>query len=184
MVAAVVGQLAGPSAVKMNYFCGTVLIQLTMLQESYSLHAAHEELVVAKRVLCITLTFCHGLFFLVFDVYGGIAKEDITGSIKSEVSGDLEDALLAVGECSAFKPCLQSNEMMRGAVSSLDWLLHNFRHGLSLVMGTKPGWVGPGAPWCRGRCPWRLQGGWNKMILGVPSNPNHSMILCFTDPIG
>jgi len=49
MVAAVVGQLAGPSAVKMNYFCGTVLIQLTMLQESYSLHAAHEELVVAKR---------------------------------------------------------------------------------------------------------------------------------------
>ncbi|XP_046793423.1 uncharacterized protein LOC121112552 [Gallus gallus] len=33
----------------------------------------------------------------VFDVYGGIAKEDITDSIKSEVSGDLEDALLAVG---------------------------------------------------------------------------------------
>ena len=49
MVMAVVGQLAGPSAVTMNYFCGTVLIQLTMLQESYSLHAAHEELVVAKR---------------------------------------------------------------------------------------------------------------------------------------
>jgi len=54
-----------------------------------------------------------------------------------------------------------SNEMMRGAVSSLGWLLGSFRgrHGLSLIMGTKPGWVGRGAPWCRGRCPCLLQGG-------------------------
>lgn len=94
-------------------------------------------------------------------MYGGIANKDITDSIKSEMSGDLEDALLAVGECSAFKPCLQSNEMMRGAVSSLGWLLGSFRgrHGLSLIMGTKPGWVGRGASWCRGRCPCLLQGG-------------------------
>jgi len=33
MVTAVVGQLAGLLATKMNYFCGMVLIQLTMLQE-------------------------------------------------------------------------------------------------------------------------------------------------------
>ncbi|XP_040537871.1 uncharacterized protein LOC107049643 isoform X2 [Gallus gallus] len=39
------------------------------------------------------------LLAALFDVYGGIAKEDITDSIKSEVSGDLEDALLAVVKC-------------------------------------------------------------------------------------
>lgn len=41
------------------------------------------------------------LFLLVFEVYRGIANKDITDSIKSEMSGDLEDALLAVGECPA-----------------------------------------------------------------------------------
>ncbi|NXF84907.1 ANXA4 protein, partial [Eubucco bourcierii] len=35
---------------------------------------------------------------MVFDVYRSIANKDITDSIKSEMSGDLEDALLAVGE--------------------------------------------------------------------------------------
>lgn len=88
-------------------------------------------------MLCITLTFCHGLFFLVFDVYGGIAKEDITGSIKSEVSGDLEDALPAAGERSAFAWCLRSNEIIRGAASFLDWLCTYFLeedHGLSSFM--------------------------------------------------
>ncbi len=34
MVTAVVGQLAGPSAVKMNYFCGTVLIHTKHLSET------------------------------------------------------------------------------------------------------------------------------------------------------
>lgn len=49
------------------------------------------------------------LFLLVFDVYRGIANKDITESIKSEMSGDLEDALLAVGKFPAFKLCLQTN---------------------------------------------------------------------------
>lgn len=41
------------------------------------------------------------LFFLppVFDEYKRISNKDITESIKSEMSGDFEDALLAVGEC-------------------------------------------------------------------------------------
>ena len=33
-----------------------------------------------------------------FDEYTRIAGKDITESIKSEMSGDLEDALLAIGE--------------------------------------------------------------------------------------
>ncbi|NXT38713.1 ANXA4 protein, partial [Pelecanoides urinatrix] len=39
-----------------------------------------------------------------FDVYRGIANKDITDSIKSEMSGDLEDALLAVVKCMRNKP--------------------------------------------------------------------------------
>ncbi|KFR03202.1 Annexin A4, partial [Nipponia nippon] len=40
----------------------------------------------------------------VFDLYRGIADKDITDSIKSEMSGDLEDALLAVVKCMRNKP--------------------------------------------------------------------------------
>ncbi|XP_054252568.1 annexin A4 [Indicator indicator] len=41
---------------------------------------------------------------MVFDVYRSIANKDITDSIKSEMSGDLEDALLAVVKCLRNKP--------------------------------------------------------------------------------
>lgn len=68
----------------------------------------------------ISLTFYHGFFLLVFDVYRGIANKDITDSIQSEMSGDLEDALLAVGECPAFKLCLQSNYIIRDVASCFD----------------------------------------------------------------
>uniref|UniRef100_U3FDF2 Annexin n=1 Tax=Micrurus fulvius TaxID=8637 RepID=U3FDF2_MICFL len=40
----------------------------------------------------------------VFDEYKKIAKKDITESIKSEMSGDLEDALLAIVKCMRNKP--------------------------------------------------------------------------------
>ena len=33
--------------------------------------------------------------------------------------------------------------------------------------------------WSSGRCPCSLQAGWTRWPLKVPSNPNHSMILCF-----
>ncbi|XP_054031257.1 annexin A4 [Dryobates pubescens] len=41
---------------------------------------------------------------MVFDVYRSIANKDITDSIKSEMSGHLEDALLAVVKCVRNKP--------------------------------------------------------------------------------
>lgn len=63
------------------------------------------------------------LFLLVFEVYRGIANKDITDSIKSEMSGDLEDALLAVGECPAFTLALQSNEIISDAVPCPGWLV-------------------------------------------------------------
>lgn len=78
----------------------------------------YEELDLAKWSLVVytlyalkhlTGSFYHWLFLLVFDAYSGIANKDITDSIKSEMSGDLEDALLAVGEFPALKLCLQSN---------------------------------------------------------------------------
>jgi len=46
---------------------------------------------------------------------------------------------------------------------------------------SRAGWMGPLAAWssikCGGWQPWLQQGGWNLVILGVPSNPSHSMIL-------
>jgi len=44
---------------------------------------------------------------------------------------------------------------------------------------SRPGWMGLWATWSSGRCPCLKQGGWNQMILNVPSNPNHSMIPWF-----
>jgi len=43
--------------------------------------------------------------------------------------------------------------------------------------GSRPDWMGLGAPWAGGRgpCPW--QGGWNKMVCKVPSSPNRTMVL-------
>ena len=43
------------------------------------------------------------------------------------MSGELEGALLAVDKRSAFKRCLQSDEMIGGAVSSLERLLRGSR---------------------------------------------------------
>ena len=46
---------------------------------------------------------------------------------------------------------------------------------------SRPGWMGPWATWSSTKsgawwpCLW--QGGWNLMILGVPSNSSHSMML-------
>ena len=45
---------------------------------------------------------------------------------------------------------------------------------------SRPGWMGPWAAWSSirygGWWPSLQQGGWSFMILGVPSNPSHSMI--------
>ena len=41
---------------------------------------------------------------------------------------------------------------------------------------SRPGWMRLWATWYRGRCSLPIVGGW-KMILKVPSNPSHSMIL-------
>ena len=52
---------------------------------------------------------------------------------------------------------------------------------------SRPHWMGPWATWSSARSggwwPCLCQGGWNLMILRVPSNPNHSMILWFYDPV-
>jgi len=46
---------------------------------------------------------------------------------------------------------------------------------------SRPGWMGPWAAWsgikCEGWRPCLGWGGWNFMILGIPSNPSHSMIM-------
>jgi len=58
------------------------------------------------------------------------------------------------------------------------WMLHSWRCSM-------PGWMGPWAAWSsiRFRCWWpcMLQGVWSVMILKVPSNRSHSMILWFID---
>lgn len=48
MLAAVVGQLARQLIIKMNYFCGTALIQLTMSLEWSNVHTGYEELDLTK----------------------------------------------------------------------------------------------------------------------------------------
>ena len=54
------------------------------------------------------------------------------------------------------------------------WMLHPWRC-------SRPGWMGPWAAWssikCGGWWPCLWQRGWSFMILEVPSNPSHSMIL-------
>ena len=54
------------------------------------------------------------------------------------------------------------------------WMLHPWRC-------SRPGWMGPWAAWSSIKCgdwwPCLWQGDWNFMILGIPSNPSHSMIL-------
>lgn len=67
-----------------------------------------------------------------------------------------------------------------------DWsaLHHLLKHKFLVCVCTAPvscmkfwqGWVGLWATWPRERCPCLLQGGWNWMILNIPSSPTHSMI--------
>ena len=56
------------------------------------------------------------------------------------------------------------------------WMPHPWRC-------SRPGWMGPWAAWSsiryEGWWPCLWQGGWSLMILQVPSNPSHSMILRF-----
>uniref|UniRef100_A0A8D0GUY6 Annexin n=1 Tax=Sphenodon punctatus TaxID=8508 RepID=A0A8D0GUY6_SPHPU len=62
----------------------------------------------------------------VFDLYRGIANKDITESIKSEMSGDLEDALLALVKCARNKPAYFAERLyksMKGLVTDDDTLI-------------------------------------------------------------
>ncbi|XP_058050279.1 annexin A4 isoform X1 [Ahaetulla prasina] len=49
----------------------------------------------------------------VFDEYKNIANKDITESIKSEMSGDLEDALLAIVKCMRNKPAYFAEQLYK-----------------------------------------------------------------------
>ncbi|KAG8141165.1 hypothetical protein E2320_006823 [Naja naja] len=62
----------------------------------------------------------------VFDEYKNIAKKDITESIKSEMSGDLEDALLAIVKCMRNKPAYFAERLyksMKGLGTDDDTLI-------------------------------------------------------------
>ncbi|XP_027766445.1 annexin A4-like, partial [Empidonax traillii] len=85
---------------------GTFVDETLAQQDAQCLYEAGEKKwgtdeVQFMSILC-TRNRCHLL--RVFDVYRGIANKDITESIKSEMSGDLEDALLAVVKCMRNKP--------------------------------------------------------------------------------
>uniref|UniRef100_A0A8U7NUZ5 Annexin n=1 Tax=Corvus moneduloides TaxID=1196302 RepID=A0A8U7NUZ5_CORMO len=85
---------------------GTFVDEALAQQDAQCLYEAGEKKwgtdeVQFMSILC-TRNRCHLL--RVFDVYRGIANKDITESIKSEMSGDLEDALLAVVKCLRNKP--------------------------------------------------------------------------------
>ncbi|KAI1230144.1 hypothetical protein IHE44_0010536 [Lamprotornis superbus] len=85
---------------------GTFVDEALAQQDAQCLYEAGEKKwgtdeVQFMSILC-TRNRCHLL--RVFDVYRVIANKDITDSIKSEMSGDLEDALLAVVKCLRNKP--------------------------------------------------------------------------------
>ncbi|CAN8205678.1 unnamed protein product [Coccothraustes coccothraustes] len=85
---------------------GTFVDEALAQQDAQALYEAGEKKwgtdeVQFMSILC-TRNRCHLL--RVFDVYRVIANKDITDSIKSEMSGDLEDALLAVVKCMRNKP--------------------------------------------------------------------------------
>ncbi|KAJ7418990.1 Annexin A4 [Pitangus sulphuratus] len=93
-------------ALKGNRDEGTFVDETLAQQDAQCLYEAGEKKwgtdeVQFMSILC-TRNRCHLL--RVFDVYRGIANKDITESIKSEMSGDLEDALLAVVKCMRNKP--------------------------------------------------------------------------------
>jgi len=74
---------------------------------------------------------------------------------------------------------------------SNSWYLHYYearRFAIKIWRCSSPGWMGPWATWSSTRsggwwpCLW--QGGWNLVILGVPSNPSHSVIQWFLKMFG
>ncbi|NWH41078.1 ANXA4 protein, partial [Chloropsis hardwickii] len=87
---------------------GTFVDEALAQQDAQALYEAGEKRWGTDEVqfMSILCTRNRSHLLRVFDVYRGIANKDITDSIKSEMSGDLEDALLAVGEFPAFKLCV------------------------------------------------------------------------------
>ncbi|NXU56646.1 ANXA4 protein, partial [Turnix velox] len=75
-------------------------------QDAQCLYEAGEKKWGTDEVKFLNILCTRNRFHLlrVFEVYRGIANKDITDSIKSEMSGDLEDALLAVVKCVRNKP--------------------------------------------------------------------------------
>ncbi|NWZ69367.1 ANXA4 protein, partial [Acrocephalus arundinaceus] len=94
---------------------GTFVDEALAQQDAQCLYEAGEKKwgtdeVQFMSILC-TRNRCHLL--RVFDVYRVIANKDITESIKSEMSGDLEDALVAVVKCLRNKPAYFAERLYR-----------------------------------------------------------------------
>ncbi|NXS98853.1 ANXA4 protein, partial [Jacana jacana] len=85
---------------------GTYVDEALAQQDAQCLYEAGEKKWGTDEVTFLTILCARNRYHLlrVFDVYRGIAGKDITDSIKSEMSGDLEDALLAVVKCVRNKP--------------------------------------------------------------------------------
>lgn len=85
---------------------GTYVDDALAQQDAQCLYEAGEKKWGTDEVQFMSILCTRNRYHLlrVFDVYGGIANKDITDSIKSEMSGDLEDALLAVVKCMRNKP--------------------------------------------------------------------------------
>ncbi|NWQ82632.1 ANXA4 protein, partial [Columbina picui] len=85
---------------------GTYVDGALAQQDAQCLYEAGEKKWGTDEVQFLTILCTRNRFHLlrVFDAYREIANKDITESIKSEMSGDLEDALLAVVKCMRNKP--------------------------------------------------------------------------------
>uniref|UniRef100_A0A8C3KLU7 Annexin n=1 Tax=Calidris pygmaea TaxID=425635 RepID=A0A8C3KLU7_9CHAR len=85
---------------------GTYVDEALAQQDAQCLYEAGEKKWGTDEVQFMAILCTRNRYHLlrVFDVYRGIAGKDITDSIKSEMSGDLEDALLAVVKCLRNKP--------------------------------------------------------------------------------
>ncbi|NWR79865.1 ANXA4 protein, partial [Centropus unirufus] len=85
---------------------GTYVDEALAQQDAQCLYEAGEQRWGTDEAQFIAILCTRNRYHLlrVFDAYRGIAGKDITDSIKSEMSGDLEDALLAVVKCVRNKP--------------------------------------------------------------------------------
>ncbi|NXH14220.1 ANXA4 protein, partial [Bucco capensis] len=85
---------------------GTYVDNALAQQDAQCLYEAGEKKWGTDEVQFMAILCTRNRYHLlrVFDAYRGIANKDITDSIKSEMSGDLEDALLAVVKCMRNKP--------------------------------------------------------------------------------